>query len=59
MPHVEALTLVIYSSGQSVLLDQRVIAYPLFLNKKGCHALVRSQVLKQVNELIAFPGFWP
>ena len=34
IPHVEALKLIIYCSGQSVLLDQRAIAYPLFLSQK-------------------------
>ena len=32
--HVEALKLIIYSNGQSVLWDQRAIAHPLFLNPK-------------------------
>ena len=34
MSHVEALTLIIYSGGQSVLWDQRAISYPLFLSPK-------------------------
>ena len=34
MPHVEALKLIIFSSGQSVLWDQRAITYPVFLSKK-------------------------
>ena len=42
VPHVEALKLIVYFSGQSVLWDQRVITYPLCLNKNSCHALVRT-----------------
>ena len=41
MPHVEvliitcvSLKLLIYSSGQSVLWDQRAIVYPLLLNQQ-------------------------
>ena len=41
MPHVEvliimcvSLKLIVYSSGPSVLWDQRAIAYPLLLNQK-------------------------
>ena len=33
-PHIEALKLMIHSSGQSVLQDQMAIFYPLFLNPK-------------------------
>ena len=35
--HVKALKLIIYSSGQSVLWDQRAIAYPLFLIPKNIY----------------------
>ena len=43
MPHDEALKLIVYCSGQSVLWNHRAIAYPLLLNpKNSCHALVRS-----------------
>ena len=60
MPHVEALKLIIYSSGQSVPWDQRAIAYPLFLNQKqnSCHALVRYLVLHEPSVLVTFLGFW-
>ena len=34
MPHLEALKLVIYSSGQCVMWDQSAIVYSLFLNPK-------------------------
>ena len=34
VPHVEALKLIIYSSGQSILWNQRVNAYQFFLNTK-------------------------
>ena len=34
MPHVKALKLILYSTGQFVLWDQRAIAYSLFLNPK-------------------------
>ena len=34
MPHVEAMKLIIYSSGKSVLWDQRAITYSLLLNPK-------------------------
>ena len=57
--HVEALKLIIYSSGQSMLWDQRAIAYLLLFNpKKCCHAMVRSYVLQQAIVLIAFPRSW-
>ena len=43
MPHVEALKLNVYSSGQSVLWDQRGIAYSLLHNpENSCHAVVKS-----------------
>ena len=66
MPHVEMLTitcvslkLLAYPSGQSVQWDQRVIAYPLFLNPEI--AAMHWSDLKSSNELVvltAFPGFW-
>ena len=59
VPHVGALKLVIYSSGQSVLWDQRAIAYSLFLYQKI--AVMHLSELKSYNEqfvLISFPGFW-
>ena len=34
MSHAEALKLIIYSIGQSLLWDQRAVAHPLFLNPK-------------------------
>ena len=50
IPHVEvliitciSLKLIIHSSDQSVLLDQRAIAYPLLLNQKEIGAMHWSE----------------
>ena len=43
-----SLKLITYSSGQSVLWNQRAIAYPLHSSiQNSCHALIRDLVLKQ------------
>ena len=43
VPHVETLKLIVYSSGQSVLWDQRAIAYPCSsITKNSCYTLVRT-----------------
>ena len=56
VPHVEALKLIIYSGSQSVLFDQRAIAYPLFLNSNI--DVMHWSYAKSYNEpcmLIMFP----
>ena len=53
------MKLIIYSNGQSVLLDQKAIAYPLFLNPEL--AVMHWSGPKSYNELyvlIVFPDFW-
>ena len=64
MPHVEVLKLMIYSSSQSVLWDQRAIAYPLFHNPKT--AVMYWSDPKSYNKLVSlshsqdlgFRGLW-
>ena len=49
-PCVKAWKLIIYSSGQLVLWDQRAIAYSLFLNPKI--AVMHWSEPKSFNELV-------
>ena len=58
LPHVEALKLIVYSSGQSVQWDQRAIAYPLLLNLiKAVMHWSDPKSHNKLDVLIVFTGF--